>query len=344
MASLGTTVALARRSGVSAGLRPSEAVDVAVNGLRPRDVHRLRRGDVHRLRREEVDGPLARIIVNAFGDRGGRPSGEVVNAFGECAARWKRSRQSGDAGSPFPPQAVSRRRRCTSPPQASTPSGAARSLARARAQAKPVHDLDPFKRRQSTDWLARLNLSLAVCSVRSRPQPAAPVTAARSASTAPPRTAGGWLWLASRRDRNHERSFRMAFQVEELSLQFGRGVGSPDAAHSPTRQSPGRSAATRGKQHRAQLRRSRLLGSRQSTRAAVHGGGERGGDAACAAPGCRLAPRNGRGRAGCDEADGADCGDTLEDDAGLALQFFTSCASCSAAPSASASYAARSTT
>ena len=30
----------------------------------------------------------------------------------------------------------------------------------------------------------------------------------------------GWLWLASRRDLNHERSFTMAFQVEELSIQL----------------------------------------------------------------------------------------------------------------------------
>ncbi len=33
-------------------------------------------------------------------------------------------------------------------------------------------------------------------------------------------TAGGWVWLASGRDRNHKRSFTMAFQVEELSIQF----------------------------------------------------------------------------------------------------------------------------
>jgi hypothetical protein len=30
----------------------------------------------------------------------------------------------------------------------------------------------------------------------------------------------GRLWLASRRDRNHERTFTMAFQVEELSLEW----------------------------------------------------------------------------------------------------------------------------
>ncbi len=112
--------------------------------------------------------------------------------------------------------------------------------------------------------------------------------------------------------------FTMAFQVEELSLQL---VEALVPLMPRIRQ--------RDKAWEDQLRRAAssiglnaaeaAFGSWKSPGAAVYGCGQRGGDAACAAPGYRLAACDGGRCGGCDEAGRADFGDALEDDAGVAL-------------------------
>jgi four helix bundle protein len=51
-------------------------------------------------------------------------------------------------------------------------------------------------------------------------KPAAPVLASLAASTAAPRTAGGLVMARKQARAKDERSFTMAFQVEELSLEL----------------------------------------------------------------------------------------------------------------------------
>jgi four helix bundle protein len=74
--------------------------------------------------------------------------------------------------------------------------------------------------RLRTGWLARAGFILSVSSLPSRPS-----RLRRCSLRSQPRPQLralllGWLWLASTRDRNHERSLTMKFQAEELSLEL----------------------------------------------------------------------------------------------------------------------------
>ena len=75
-------------------------------------------------------------------------------------------------------------------------------------------------------WLARGGVILSVSSLPSRPR-----RLRRCSLRSQPRLQLralllGWLWLASRRDRNHERTFKMAFQVRGDTLADDAGVKS----------------------------------------------------------------------------------------------------------------------
>jgi hypothetical protein len=128
---------------------------------------------------------------------------------------------------------------------------------------------------------------------------------------------GGWVWLARGRDRNHERSFTMAFQVEELSIQLIEAlvplmprIKQRDRALEDQLR---RAASSIG----LNAAEAAFSESGQSAGATVYGCGKRGGDAACAAPGRGLAAGDGgRGRERA-EIGGSDCRDPLEDDAGV---------------------------
>src|SRR5213075_1068075 len=102
-------------------------------------------------------------------------------------------------------------------PEARAPiSGVAGSRPRPQAVHGPGYDRYRSVRR----LLARAGFILAVSSLPSRPS-----RLRRCSLRSQPRPQLralllGWLWLASRRDRNQERSFTMAFQVEELSLEL----------------------------------------------------------------------------------------------------------------------------